>query len=197
MGIPVILPGSPVPGMDTIYIIGGGASLRGFDFGKLAGKKVLTINCAFKFVKPDLMTWNDPDVYWKNRAEIDAIKCEKYVRREAAIEGATTYQITHEFHGKEGMIKGIYGGGKANEFYSGITAISLAIALNFSPICLLGYDGGPIGNDLHFHEYSRNKDVFTNTVDFYDAFAGYEIINLSPASRIKAFPKREFVEVCA
>lgn len=192
-----MMPGSPVPGMETIYIIGGGASLRGFDFGKLAGKKVLTINSAFKFVKPDLMTWNDPDVYWKNRAEIDAIKCEKYVRREAAIDGATTYQISHEFHGKEGMINGIYGGGKANEFYSGITAISLAIALNFSPICLLGYDGGPVGGELHFHGYSRDKDVFTNSVNFYDVFTGYEIINYSLESRINAFPKRDICEVSA
>lgn len=182
---------------NMIYIIGGGASLRGFDFGCLAGKKVMTVNCAFKFIRPDIMNWNDIDIYPKNKAEIDAIKCEKYARREIDVEGVKKYTITHEFHGKDGMTKGIYGGGKANEIYSGITALSLAIALNFSPIYLLGYDGGPIGSELHFHEYSRNKDVFTNTVDFYDAFAGYEIINLSPASRIKAFPKREICEVCA
>lgn len=197
MGAPGISRASLILCMAGIYLIGGGASLRGFDFGRLAGKKVLTINSAFKYVRPDIMNWNDPDVYGKNKAAIDAIKCEKYVRREVAIEGAKTYQITHEFHGKDGMTKGIYGGGKANEFCSGITALSLAIALNFSPIYLLGYDGGPIGGELHLHGESRNKDVFSGSVDFYDVFAGYDIINLSPASKIKTFQKRELCEVCA
>lgn len=76
--------------------------------------------------------------------------------------------------------------------------ISLAISLGYSPIYLLGYDGGMVGGRLHFHnEYDKEKReaAFLNANISYDEFKGCEIYNCSPESKITQFPKVSIDEV--
>jgi len=179
---------------EAIYIIGGGASLKNFDFSKLRNLKTMAVNYAFKFLQPHILTFNDLDVFFECQSDIRSLKSDIYCREEIAesVPGAKPFKLTTTYHGKDGITLGIFGGKRNGEFLSGICALSLAVALGYGPIYLLGYDGGRTGGDLHFHGYSRDKDVFSNTVDNYDVFANEPVVNLNPSSRIDTFPKRAF-----
>ena len=134
------------------FIIGGGPSLKGFDFSKLIGEKVIALNKAFVDAPfADILFCVDKQFQdWllnpnKGGKEMDSARKTwphfKGHKVWLKVPG-TKYQDGIEFvrlAGPEGIStsleKGIYDG--AN---SGYAAINLAIALGANPIYLLGYD---------------------------------------------------------
>lgn len=174
------------------FCIGGGSSLEGFDFKRLDNEFTIGVNFVFKFYEPSILIWSDLDIYPKYKKEIDSLKSEKYVRDSIInahpdqFSQMKPYKVSTIFYGREGLEKGLYGG--KGTYLTGILAVSLAIALGYSPIYLLGYDGGPINNKLHFHEFSKQKDPFSNMIKDYDVFKGYAIYNCSLQSNITQFP---------
>lgn len=180
-----------------VFIIGGGGSLKGFDFNRLKNEKTIAINCAFKFIKPTHLLWCDPDVFGNNKDEINAIPCEKYTLFDSIhpeCSGCKSFKPSTLFYGSEGLTKGLYGSPHEGQWISGPLAISLAFALGYDQIYLLGYDGGDV-NGLHFHPYSREEEVFSSRNYWYDAFKGQPIHNCSLKSYITQFPKISIDEV--
>lgn len=171
----------------------------GFNFNRLNFEVTIGINIIFKFYEPRILIWSDIDIYPKHKEEIDALKSVKYAWQEAInpdYKDVLPYKKSEQFYGEEGLTKGLFGG--KGSYFTGILAVSLAISLGYSPIYLLGYDGGKVGDRLHFHNlYEREKQekVFVDANKNYDVFKGYEIYNCSLESKITQFPKVNIVEV--
>lgn len=180
-------------------MLGGGQSLAGFDFNQLDSDITIGINIIFKFYEPKILIWSDVDIYPKYKEEIDALKSIKYAWQEAIkpdYKDVLSFKIGQQFYGKQGLEKALFGGEGA--YFTGILAISLAISLGYSPVYLLGYDGGKVGNKLHFHnmyEREREERVFITANKNYDVFKEYEIYNCSLESKITQFPKVNIDEV--
>ena len=67
---------------ETIFIIGGGPSLKGFDFRTLSGKRTIAINKALLYMTdPDAVYWTDGRFYTWFKNEVDSFKGLKFALR--------------------------------------------------------------------------------------------------------------------
>lgn len=187
----------PIWAGETVYLIGGGPSLKGFEWNRLKGKKTIAINKAVKFYpNADAMYWTDGRVYsWLNK-EINDFKGLKYtirwnrnhtpdinVLKRGAKFGLETAKDTLA-HGNN----------------SGYAAINLAIHLGAKRIVLLGYDMGNDGKVSHFHDGYPVPATATNiyTKQFLPGFdilkdrlkgKDIQIYNACPTSKLNTFKK--------
>jgi len=171
-----------------VFIVGGGESLKGFDFNRLAGEDVIAINLAYQFIKPKILLWMDRSFYEHHKEGIDQLKCIKYAPDNVIAtdwtEDIRAFRTGYQFKGKEGFHKGIYAGNPASTL-SGLASISLAFALGYEEVFLLGFDG----SQKHFHNgYKVEKDISHKNVRYRD-LRGLKIYNCSLISKIDAFPK--------
>jgi len=202
------------------FIIGGGESLKGFDFNLLKGERVIAINRAFEYCDfADI--WYAMDVRFYNDIRngiFDTVLGGSVYAKWKAFQGIKAFlcPINHyKFYDKvyfirrfpqEEVVKnladGIYGGSN-----SGFGALMLAIALGANPIYLLGYDMR-IRESTHFHsgyEHQKGKkDSLANKIgifrklfeDFADKYPkDVQIINLCLDSAIECFPKDHIYNV--
>jgi len=181
------------------FVIGGGNSLEGFDFSRLNNEVTIGVNYIFKFFEPTYLIWSDERVYNENKEEIDRLRSIKYAPSHWIAgnwQDVKGFQIRDRFYPKEGLIKGLFGGKPEACWITGTLAISLACALEYSPIYLLGYDGGEIKGKVHFHNFSNPKEVFSERNYWYDEFKNkWEIYNCSLESKITQFPKIDIGKV--
>ncbi len=186
------------------FCVGGGPSLRGFDWSKLQGELTIGINRAFQHFDPTIIfsmdarlwNWIEKGIFgasarsrfinypgiklWLNAAnapfppDIHTLRCP----------GTSTFTAS--------MVDGL--GGGCN---SGFGALNLAVNLGASPIYLLGYDmkGGKDGQQAWYHDgypVKQAGSVYEKFLTFFDRFAmeansRSEVINLNPDSALKAF----------
>ena len=160
-----------------VFIIGGGSSLKGFDFKRLENEFTIACNVAFIDIKPTILVWIDGNFYEKYKNQIDKLDCLKFANidswRMNFKEDIQLYKPVEEFYGKEGLEKGIYVGKVASSL-TGIAAISIAVALGYEPIYLLGFDG----DNLHYHDrYDKPSEEISLKNDYYKTFKDYKIFN--------------------
>jgi hypothetical protein len=182
---------------ETCYIIGGGPSLAGFDWGRLAGRKTIAINKAFlSYPDADILYWTDSRFYSWHKSEIDAFGGERY-----------TLRWNQEHKGDIKLLnKGMRFGLEtrrdtlAHGNNSGYAAVNLAYHLGVKRIVLLGYDMGNLGGKSHFHEGYPTRptpdDVYEK--QFIPGFKmladllkqqGVEVWNACMSSKLTVFPK--------
>lgn len=186
----------------TVFIIGGGASLRGFDYSKLAGQKVIGINQACVYV-PNLtaMYWADEDWAARNYDTLSADPCKlrfcgrMHVADTVLLNGiktlcdATPLVITGST-GLSANINHVCGNN------SGSHAINLCINAGAKRIVLLGFDMKP----KHWHSdytLAYDQSVYDGFLESINSIAAVkpadvEIINCSMDSTIEVFPKVAF-----
>lgn len=181
------------------FLLGGGQSLAGFDFSRLDSDITIGINIIFKFYEPRILIWSDADIYPKYKEEIDELRAMKYASQDVVnptYKDVIPYKVSQQFYGEVGLEKGLFGGKGA--YFTGILAISLAISLGYSPIYLLGYDGGEVNGRFHFHDIYKkhaSNEAYTKGIKNFDVFKDYEIYNCSLKSKITQFPKVNIAEV--
>lgn len=181
---------------ETIYIIGGGPSLKDFDFSKLNGKITIAINKAIlHFPNANVAYWTDTRVYdWYNK-QIDNFKGLKITNKpNPCKEGIINVLNT----GKTGLELNSNGIRHGNN--SGYAAINVAYHLGAKRIILLGYDMGNSKNSTHWHDgYNLPKsnpnlyqismlpnfDTLTEPLEK----AGVEVLNANLESNLKCFKK--------
>lgn len=181
---------------ETVYLIGGGPSLKNFKWNSLTGKKTIAINKAIKFYpNADAMYWTDGRIYAWHKEEIHEFKGLKYTIR--AMPYSTDVKILRrgKKFGFEPSPNTISHGNN-----SGYAAINLAIHLGAKKIVLLGYDMGMTAEGTHFHDgYPVNAtsakiyqeqflpgfDILKNELRGKDI----QIFNASPTSNLKTFTK--------
>jgi hypothetical protein len=154
----------------SCFVVGGGPSLRHFDFRKLRGKLTIGVNRAFEFFDPTVLLAIDARFY-------DDVLAGKY--GESALQKFNAYKgIKAGVHiskdhmpgvreirslGAGGPIvpveQGIYHGNN-----SGYSAIALALALGASPVYVLGIDMRYDGEKTHHHDGHPEKTPEDNLV---------------------------------
>lgn len=203
--------GSPTPGTLTdgewagqpCFIVGGGESLKGFDFNRLwrAGR-IIVINRAFESVPfADIIFFMDKPYYedilrGKYGAEVVA-KWQAFRGRKVFV-NLSGDKMGPDIISVQSSVTGIHGAPKPisaglyNGNCSGSGAIYLAVALGADPIYLLGYDC----KGKHFHDGygqetgDRVGKIFADSLAELAKHVGpsYRILNLNSDSASRAFP---------
>jgi hypothetical protein len=182
---------------ETVYIIGGGPSLKGFDFRQLAGSKTIAINKAILFhSQADVLYWTDVRFHTWHKNEIDNYKGLKFTLKPGS-------QYSNDINVlKKGKAYGIETDAQtlAHGNNSGYAAINLAYHLGAKRIILLGFDMASKGGDSHFHDGYPTRSAGDRMYQdkFIPGFkqmqselssTGVTVLNASPYSKLTVFPK--------
>jgi len=200
-----------VPG----FIIGGGPSLRGFDFGRLRGLLCMAINVAFKDVPwADIAYIGDARLLDQLADDPDwsAFNGLRYTRSHPLGRSLQPKFINVLVRSDRWEKPGFIIGGGANPVRiaslgnSGLSGVNLAEQLGWSPIFLLGFDCGGFtgsGKMANYHdrypEHWRKPGPFL-TKKFTDGFRDVlpditaEVYNCNLQSELECFPKLTFDE---
>jgi hypothetical protein len=150
------------------YLIGGGSSLKGFDFGRLTGRNVIGCNEAFRLGKDivKICLFGDHAWYQRRKAEL-ALFGGKVVSCVPSLTSEREPWLLQMGRVREGLPCG----NNLGWYHStGAAAITLAILLGADPIYLLGYDVclGP-GGDSHWHN-QYNPVPEAHRLEAYERF---------------------------
>lgn len=180
--------------MERIYIVGGGSSLRGFDWRRLDGRRVIAVNRAFEvlpnaecvyFSDLRFWTWHSEKLLQHKARKISGV-------RRMPHEAIETYQIT----GITGL--DMNPGCLRQGNNSGYGAINLAAHLKVKEIMLLGFDMQFTAGQCHWHDgypVINVERVFGKMVGFFDSLVqplkdlGISVFNANPSSVLSTFPK--------
>ena len=184
-------------------LIGGGASLRKFDFSVLKGKNVIGCNDAFRLGK-DIVSYclfGDPSFFEKNREELatfgnPVVTCAPSILNKPIPWLLQMRRIRDGLH--EGNIVGW-------NYSTGATATNLALSLGARRIMLLGYDLGlqPNGRS-HWHDahpvppreeaYRRFMRGFHSVAASLKRYPEVQVFNVTDgSSNLKLFPTMSFL----
>jgi len=182
---------------ETVYIIGGGPSLKNFDFRRLVGCKTIAINKAVLFhPSADILYWTDGRFYTWYKNEVDNYRGLKFALKPGS-------QYTRDINVlRKGKPYGLEEDPEvlAHGFNSGYAAINLAYHLGAKRIILLGFDMANDGKETHFHDGypARPSGDHIYQDKFLPGFKqlnseitskGVLVLNASPYSRLTVFPK--------
>ena len=184
---------------EPCFIIGGGASLKGFDFERLRGKgRIIAINRAYEHLPfADIHFFMDNRYYKRVQAEaawqtFPGRKVYLNMSGYPVDKGIVSLHALGRTGLSTSMGQGLYHGN-----HSGVGAIGLAYCLGANPIYLLGFDCNKSDGASHFHDgygAPTRDSVLEGFIKDIDALAdlikptGTRIINLNPASAIRCFP---------
>lgn len=195
----------------TVFLIGGGPSLYGFDFSRLAGRILCGINQSIFDADCDVGVSIDPRFVIANHDKLArfAAKRELYLALGDCTEifAPVAHAIYLRDEEKPGLSLdcSIIRRGAT----SGCTALNVAVLKGARRIVLLGYDYGNAGTTRHhYHDkynwiLPRHLQSWSAWSEHYAAVAldcrkhGIEVINASPQSAISAFPKCSIEEALA
>jgi len=188
------------------FIIGGGPSLKKFNFQRLGHELTIGVNRAFEYISPSIILWLDYQTFYLDllAGEFgnDALKKFESTYSLKVALNISGYDYPPEVYSiprapgmilsqslKDGLVDGDN---------TGYAALNLAVCLGANPIYLLGFDmKGKDGKQAWFH--SGYKQVLGSSS--YQKFMGHfkeaapvlkergiEVINLNKKSKMKCFP---------
>jgi len=188
------------------FIVGGGPSLKGFDFERLYGAgKIIAVNKSFRDVPfADIVFFMDHDFYTdvtRGDYGADALADWKAFQGRKVFLNLGAYRVDDRVTeipaaGQYGLSASI-GHGLYHGNNSGAGAIALAYCMGANPIYLLGFDSHPAATgETHYHEGYGKPLAESAYVQFTDAAremaprlkeAGAMVINLNPESAIRSY----------
>lgn len=196
------------------FILGGGPSLRGFDFSRLAGELVIGVNRAFEAFDPAILYSMDMRyLTWVMTGEYGDEAAERF----DCMRGTKAWLRANDRYGFE---DGIYrvdsnGGDKltfsleegfCQQNNSGFGALNLALCLGCTEIFLLGFDmHGDGGKQAWWHnghpQVNDDSTYRERMIPLFEQHAkaiadqGVRVVNLNPDSALKCFEFSTFDEV--
>jgi hypothetical protein len=201
------------------FIVGGGPSLKGFEFERLRGDLTIAINRSLESLDPTIWFSGAPRlVSWILQGELGENLRTKFLRGAGFLKCLVTNlgycwpanilvlnRRECSFRLSTSMEQGIYLGPAGSGCNSGLGALNLALCLGADPIYLLGFDmiGGPDGRQTWHHQDYPQVESGAVYHDFAkafeqistDALGRARVINLNPQSAMKSFPFGEVNEV--
>lgn len=189
---------------ESVFILGGGPSLRNFQSRQLEGRRVIATNEAFSLC-PSADALVFVDVAWWQRRVHDI----REVWRGGVIIGRGPYGRMYKSSGevvnvayRSGMVWSedprLLGGKN-----SGLAAMNAAYLMGADRVFLLGFDCRNVGgrnNYHHLHDDASQRNVGNRYLNlFIPEFIqaakkieqlGWEVWNLTPGSALKCFPER-------
>ena len=194
------------------FIIGGGESLKDFDFSKLKNELVIGVNRAFEKMDCQINFAMDYNLYeWITAGKLGVVAQKKfsdykgypvwldsvgydYPRGIFILPGSKEHIVSSS------MQKGIISGTN-----SGYGALNLAICLGANPIYLLGFDmKGQDGKQAWWHDGypdSQGEKVYKAMINDFTKIAPIlkerkiDVINLNSESALKCFEFGEFEDL--
>jgi len=135
-----------------VFIIGGGSSLKGFDFSILQGRNVIGCNDAWHLGVEVVKICLFGDASWWERNKQDL----KHFPGRVVTCAPTLLPLQLSWLWQMERVRdGLHEGNVLGWNYStGAAAINLAITLGAKRIFLLGYDLGPQNGKVHWHSYA-------------------------------------------
>ena len=187
----------PVWEGETVFIIGGGSSLKDFDFNLLKNKKTIAVNKAFMFhPTADVLYWSDSRIYQWYKKDIDKFKGEKYTIKPYGGIGEEVKVLKNMGkHGLELSPDGIKHGNN-----SGHAAMNLAYHYGVKRMILLGFDMQNVRGMSHFHDgypvKQTRDEIYQKSMipEFHQISEDLkkkkvEVINANPDSALPFFKK--------
>jgi len=194
------------------FIIGGGESLKDFDFSKLKNELVIGVNRAYEVIDCTINYAMDNNIYhWITNGKLG----KKARKRFEDFKGIPVWLDSAGYDYPKGIFILNKLGNQKNNYImkeglkrgtnAGFGALNLAVCLGANPIYLLGFDmEGRDGKQVWWHDgYPENQ-----VEKIYDIFMpgfkeiapelkkkGIRVINLNPRSRLKCFEFGEFENV--
>lgn len=180
---------------ETVYIVGGGPSLKNFDWSQLNGKKVIAINRAFQVLPDaDVLYWTDSR-FWKwYKEDIKRFKGLKFTCRPYSPEAPDVTLLK----AVNNRVLEMEPGHIAHGNNSGYAAINLAVKLGATKIYLLGYDMHSNKNQTHWHEgydARHNHGIYSKMIKTFNDLApmlkqmNIRVFNANPDSKLDVFNK--------
>lgn len=183
----------------TVYIIGGGPSLRSVNVEELRGERVIAVNNAYK-----LGNWIDVlyygDCRWlawhKDQVRAFAgLKITSCDQHDSNLGRALNIKVVRKRNSPIGIQRdpGMLGWNRS----SGACAINLAVHLGARRIVLLGYDMRKIDGASNWHADHPNAEAHDPYAKFLEPFPaiardlaalGIDCINATPGSALTVFP---------
>jgi hypothetical protein len=181
----------------TVFLLGGGPSLRDFKVQRLKGKTVMAVNSSCHAAPwADILFFTD---YNWMQAHLDIVKAWKGLVVTPSSHAKTVLGdrirriqlVNRPDFSRPGELTLKFGRS------SGHTAISLAVALGAARIVLLGYDMRRVDGRSHHHDDYLNTTDALYERDFIPWFKGWneaaqargiEILNATPGSALLEFP---------
>lgn len=193
----------PVPRLwpgETALVIGGGPSLRSFDFNRLRDRRAIAVNAAFRDADfAPVMLSSAHAFYEQNReaiAAFDGIALTMSKAAQAASNGRLALIEAIETQ-REGF--DVPPGTVRRGLTTGHTAAALAIAFGASRVVLLGIDGhADAAGASHYHGHYTHRGPTTadQLARYVAAWSGWradadrfgvEIVNATPGSVVTEF----------
>ena len=198
-----------------VYIVGGGPSLKDFDFSVLDNYITISVNRSWEFMNNPTICFSI-DTRWLNQTQggsfghevkeewknIDTMK----IMLDTA-PGSRQDDIHYiKYLGRDGFSDDLEEGLNSGH-NSGYSAIQLAAALGSKEIHLLGFDmGNPGPKQKHFHSgYPSSCDISVykkNYIPYFKRYSykiqkelGIEVINHSMESNLDMFPKKSLKSI--
>jgi len=196
------------------FIIGGGPSLKDFDFSRLNNELTIAVNRAHEYVDPSIIFFTDQESFYMKllKGEFGKEARNKFIVSRALkialnIGGANfdhgTFSIPlSKYPDMTFDLKdGLFDGGN-----SGFAALNLAVCLGSKTIYLLGYDmrGDGQGNQAWFHGgYKKvgKERSYKSWIKYFEQAApalerrGIKVINLNSNSEIRCFEFGKFEDL--
>lgn len=198
------------------FIVGGGPSLRGFDWSKLKGRRTIGINRAFEMFEPTIifsmdtryLQWIMSDKYGadaRRKFELSkAYKCWLLTYKAILPDNIFIIRVHKNYETGYKAFTSSMKQGLGHGHNSGYGALNLACCLRANPIYLLGFDMKHQGSITHWHKgHPRPQPDFVikNFISYFQHSAwkikhmGIRVINLCPGSALNCFPKLRIEEV--
>lgn len=190
---------------NDVYILGGGTSLKGFDFSRLQNKIVIAVNHSIESYKQsEFLIFGDKIFVTTSRPKFDLLKYNGLIFASEKTTG-TEPVTTMKNAGNKNLIifrdrrdepqlnikAGLY-----HPTSSGMMAINLALIMQARKIYLLGYDYYYDNGNIHFYaDYPHHKRVeekkFEHKLPKFAKFEKYSknIYNFNQLSNVKEFQK--------
>ena len=186
---------------ETVFVVGGGHSLRGFDFSRLYDRQAIAVNAAgYDLPTADVLFFHDGGFLDRNRDLVGSFRglvvtTSRYAgdQMPSRVLVVATEERLSFLAGTEGAIKR----GRS----SGHSAVSLAIAMGASQVVLLGFDCRSDSPVTHYHDRYLEPDAAIYANSFAPAWRGWneaarraqvQVVNATPDSAISEFP---FVDI--
>lgn len=180
---------------ETVYIVGGGPSLKSFKWDKLKCKNVIAINRAYEMLPgATVLYWTDSRFYKWYKDDINKFKGLKYTCRPFNDKPSDVKLLKPTSAMKIDIRPSFICHGNN----SGYGAINLAIKLGAKKIYLLGYDMNSSPNTTHWHDgytVKHNHTIYQKMIKYFDTMPselkklGVQVFNANPKSQLTCFRK--------
>ena len=208
---------------EPCFIVGGGPSLKDFDWTKLEGRKTIGINRAFERFEPTIifsmdkqfLGWIMGDKYaqfvsdgTETKKKFLASKAYKVWLCTETIEFTKDLFIIRTaknyFYGLNNFTLQSMRDGLCHGDNSGYAALNLAVCLGANPIYLLGFDCKHENGRSHWHDGHIRKQEEKSAIKWVKRFkvaaeklamTDFRVVNLNPDSALECFEKMRPEEI--